>query len=212
MGCRMSGKACLAGFVTVALLGAVVSPFQAVLFVGPTIGAVVALQVAMAHEGFPRQPPARRTVLLVWLVSSLLVPYVAGVQLLGALGVVMTMVLAALALVTAVIGLRSRSRARSAPSRHAERAQVGGTPPGAETEAVELVHFLSDARLLQEWLSAGRDLHTADAGSRLAAIELRAALLDEMSRRNPTGVQQWLVEGDDNILERRFREGGGSAT
>ncbi len=80
--------ALLAVVVPVAALGALgLTPARAAWTV-PLGAAVVAAVVAVGHDGFPREPQARRTVALAAAWGALSVPFAGGVAVAGPAGAV----------------------------------------------------------------------------------------------------------------------------
>lgn len=76
----------------------------------------------------------------------------------------------------------------------AHAAAPGLTVEPAPT-AVELAH-VSDAHLRQLWTASGVALRRCrDATAVAAVIERRSLYLDELARRDPTGVARWVAAG-----------------
>ncbi len=166
-----------AGFVSVALWGAVVLPAEVMVLVAPATGAFVGGIAGMLHPGFPRSPQARRVAAYAVAAGVLLVPFLVGLSSLGAAG-------AALFLGLLLVGLLVlEDRLSAAPD-------AGG---GRDDTALrELLPRLSTTYLLEEW-HASEALLVDDHGT---AVHVRALLLDELTRRDPAGVQRWLTSRD----------------
>ncbi len=65
-----------------------------------------------------------------------------------------------------------------------------GTPP-----LPVLGHSLSDAELCWQWRTSLGVLQRVSPSERLAVLQTRAALLDELSHRDPEGFTRWLNSG-----------------
>jgi hypothetical protein len=81
---------------------------------------------------------------------------------------------------------------------------IAGTPvsTGAQAARRDITYLrrvlpdLPDEVLLREWRASALRLGPdVDPGTRAAAVELRALLIDELSRRDPAGVERWLRAG-----------------
>jgi hypothetical protein len=170
------------------------------LVVAPAVGALGALQTAVLHLSFPGGPGARRAVLLSGLGSALVVPFVLGVGALGVLGLALTV---ALALIGTVVGMSKISMLCR---------NVAAPGPGTDAALLcELVRALPTSALLDEWRSSEVVLReTDDPARRAAAIDVRTMLLEEMTRRDPTGVHRWLREGANGTPDTYIREDSGS--
>jgi hypothetical protein len=69
---------------------------------------------------------------------------------------------------------------------------------------------LPDDALLREWGDSADLLGPdVDPATRVAAAELRALLIDELSRRDPAGVERWLRTGDSRPDQHLPRSGPG---
>lgn len=176
----------IAGYVAVALVGIVVTSVFAVFVLGPAAGLAVAFQVALAAEGFPRRPSARRAVLWSGAGGTLLVPYVGAVVFLGSVGVAMTVVLGVLGVLLAVPAVSSwlRRAWRQPPVAPQDR-----DPWGRD------VADMSTPRLWQEWRLSHVQLHADDPSRALAAVQRRSSVLEELCRRDPKIVDRWLDDG-----------------
>lgn len=68
--------------------------------------------------------------------------------------------------------------------------------PQPALEPVQKVEELEDSELCWRWRTSFAALqHTPSPAGRLRLIQTRAALLNEMARRNPQGFRRWLNEG-----------------
>ncbi len=168
-----------AGFVSIALWGAVVLPVEVMVLVAPATGAFVGGIAGMLHPGFPRSPQARRVAAYAVAAGVLLVPFLVGLSSLGAAG-------AALFLGLLLVGsLVLEDRLAAAPD-------AGG---GRDDTALrELLPRLSTTYLLEEWHASEALLGSVDDHG--TAVHVRALLLDELTRRDPAGVQDWLIGRD----------------
>ena len=194
---RVCSVVAAAGFVGLALLGAVVSPPVVVFVLGPLCAALLAGLVAVAEDGPLRRPVAVRRVLVAAGAGLLLIPFCAGMAVLGPLGLAVLVVLLALAAVGCVAragGLRSRPR----PRLHVVTGpDAAGGAPLTTWPASSFVCLLPTVRLLEEWRSSRAQLCGGDPARRLEAVELRAELIEELARRHPDAVDRWLMEGGD---------------
>jgi hypothetical protein len=193
---------CIVGVVAVALLGALCSSALTTLVVAPAVGLFAACQMAVMNPGFPGRPSARRVVLLSGVGWALLVPFVRGAMVMEVAGAVLAVVLlclGALALMGRMIDL----------------CRSDGVSCGVGTDVpllADLVRELPTPTLLDEWRSSETVMgEAADPEQRAAAIQLRTLLLEEMSRRDPAGVERWLQEGADAIPDRQVPGDSGPA-
>lgn len=62
-------------------------------------------------------------------------------------------------------------------------------------EVDDLLTGLSDSELCRAWRHSFAVLHETDPVHRLSVVQLRAACLDEMTRRHPREVENWLASG-----------------
>lgn len=177
----------IAGFVAVALVGAVVTSAYVVFVLGPAAGLAAAYQVALADVDFPRRRSARRAVLRAGAVGTALVPYLGGVVFLGAVGVAVTVVLGVLGVLVAVPAVMRWGREEGALP---PVARPGGSPQDTD------VADMSTPRLWAEWRSSAVDLGVDDPDRALSAVQRRSSVLEELSRRDPTLVERWLEDGE----------------
>ena len=180
------GRRIMAGTVVVlAVLGAGVAPAGATLLWGPLLGIAAAGMVGLV-AGAAADPGARRASWIAGAVGVLTPPFWFGLQLLGTAAsfvLVGLMVTGALSLVAWSADLAGPGDA-TAVRRH--RAYVRRVLPDLPVES-----------LLREWRSAQRWLGPdADPEVRSIAADLRADLLDELARRDPVLVAQWLRSGN----------------
>ena len=162
--------------VAVALLGAVVTPALGMLVIAPLVGTVLAGALALVDPDFPRDTSSRRGVVYAAAAGVLLVPLANGLVALGSLGGVVLLVLLALGPLVATDG--PVDEAGEVPS------------PGV---LAELLPALPTAQLLAEWRAS--EALVGSPSRQAAAAEVRALLLDELSRRDPDGVAGWLGAG-----------------
>ena len=206
---RASRVILLTGFVAVALLGAAATSALTLFVLGPATGALFASQVALTPEGFRDHHSVRRCAIWSGAGGMLLVPYVAGVTMLGAVGTVLT--LALLALCAGEIFIRIRDH-------QAHSSTHGGTERGIMERSVslsptgELVGSMATSRLLEQWHTSEEELYCGDPYRRLAAVQLRALILDELSRRDPAGVERWVMEDGVGLPPRHVENGREEAT
>ncbi|SNS45724.1 hypothetical protein SAMN06893096_104201 [Geodermatophilus pulveris] len=162
----------------VALLGALVTPAWVVLLTGPVLGLFVAAVVLTVAHPEPDVPGTRRAAAGAGAGAVLLVPFTAGLGLLGATGLGLTVVVLALA-----------------PFVVADRVCRPGDDLG---RVLEQASALPTGRLLDAWRSTGEVLRGRPTARDLARVaRLRAVLIDELAGRDPAGVEAWLRSGDD---------------
>jgi hypothetical protein len=151
----------------------------------PLGAAVVAAVVAVGHDGFPREPQARRTVALAAAWGALSVPFAGGVAVAGPAGA------GALALVVLLGGFAladglSRTLLRSpAEALH----EVAGE--------LSLTDLCEQWRRTEEAVGPG-----GGPAERAAALEVRAVLLEELAHRDPGGFARWVREGAEDPPDR----------
>jgi hypothetical protein len=199
---RVSRRVFLVGVVGVALVGALFGSALATFLVAPAVGLFGACQTAVLHPDFPARPSARRAVVMSGLGWALTVPYAMGVAALGVVGAMLTVALVLIGALVLMGALGDGCRDDATPS-----------SPGADATLLsELVRGLPTSTLLEEWQSSEAVLDdTTDPESRAAAIQLRALLLEEMSRRDPAGVARWLQEGAGGLPDRHIGGDSGPA-
>ncbi|MGY1752634.1 hypothetical protein [Blastococcus sp. SYSU D01042] len=154
----------------IALLGALVTHWTGMLVFAPLLGAAAAAVVALVG------PSSRPALVHAAVAGTVLVPFANGLVLLGSAGGALLLAL----LTVGPLLLLGWSAAEDTP--------VG------RTTLPELLQLLPTAELIEEW-RATEELHR-DPAQRSTASVVRAALLDELSRRDPDGVAAWLAGGD----------------
>ncbi|MCF6745483.1 hypothetical protein E9529_14630 [Blastococcus sp. KM273128] len=165
-------------FLGTALVGALVAPWQSTLLHGPALGVVLGGVAALATGGYPREPAPRRLVVHATAAGVLLVPFGAALPVLGSLG-------GLVALVVLVVG----------PLVAAD--QLAADPAVEIRDAVEagaVLPALPTAELVDRWLVTD-ELLLRSGRHRARTAEVRARLLEELSRRDPDGVTAWLAAG-----------------
>lgn len=119
---------------------------------------------------------------------------------LGMLGLVLHDVGLGLAVMLA-LGLTSPAvtkRFRPASTAPVDQPPAPGCPDPEEhvgTDLPEMLSGLSDGELCRAWRRSFVLLHETRTEERLEVVALRAALLDEMTRRHPREVETWLASG-----------------
>jgi hypothetical protein len=172
--CRVLVAACV---VTVALLGALLQP-RVSMAVALFLGVLTAGVVALVNPDFPAQPSARVATGLAGFSGVVAAHFGAGVMALGTGGAVVVLVL--LVLVPLWV---TQKVLEEAP----------GWTSGDLVRMGEAVPAMSTAELLDTWVATDRALGGTSAPvERERAVELRAVLLDELGRRDPSGVAAWL--------------------
>lgn len=171
------------GFVALAVLGALVTPPVGMLLIAPLTGAAAGLAVAFLHPAFPGEPRARRAALLTAATGAAFVPFIYGVDLLGGVGGMVALVLLVLGCCLAASWAMDLIEA-TPPAR----------APADEGWMRAVLPSLPTAVLLQEW-RATQQLCGPGTGAaeRARAAQVRALLLEELSRRDPLAVEQWLA-------------------
>jgi hypothetical protein len=168
--------------VPVALLGAVATPAWAMATLSPLLGLFVAGAVLTVDPGSPG-PARRRTGVLAAVAGAVSVPFVVGLGLLGGVGLAVTLLLFLLGPFLAAEWLLGTAGS--------------GAAAGWLAQVTPVVASLPTDRLLSAWGTTEEVLRWRPAaGDRAAAVALRAALLDELARRDPEGVERWLRVGD----------------
>ncbi|WP_147331979.1 hypothetical protein [Geodermatophilus marinus] len=163
--------------IPVSLLGALLLPTWTVLGLGPLLGLFAAGVVLTAEPCGPVRPGTRRAAALAGAVGVLALPFAAGANQLEPVGGV-------LVLLVLVLG--------SAAALEQVAAADGDGP------ADEVLRTLPTAQLVAVWAAAGAVLdRRSSPRDRARAVRRRAAVLDELTRRDPEGVAAWLRAGGD---------------
>lgn len=200
-GTRIVRAVLLVGAVGVALLGALLGPPSAVLLWAPVVGLVTLGATALALRVFAEAPGRRRTVLVSGVVGVLLAPFTSGLGVLGSAGGV---------LLVAMLVLGALWVAELAAD-----AVDAGPAAGVRRQLVTLRRVLPDIpldALLAQWRQVAPQLRQdTEPEVRGAAAELRSLLLDELSRRDPAGVERWLRSGVDEPAPYLHPGGAGRA-
>lgn len=178
---------------------AVLLPFGTLVSLG-VVGLVLGTACGVglhAHLNVQSAPGRYVVVACVWTTVSL-VAFAGVVAFAGAVALLVVVLLAVTSppAVRAVAARAPRAtrRAQDAPST-AESVRPVPLPPGAPEPAQNLQE-LDAGELCWRWRTSFSALqHIAAPAGRLRLIETRAALLDEMARRNPQGFSCWLNEG-----------------
>ena len=185
---RWARAVLLVGAVAVALLGALLGPPAAMLIWAPITGLFAVGTAALARRLFAEEPGERRTVLVSGVVGFLVVPFTTGLGVLGpAGGAVLIAMLMLGALWVSEVAVDAPD-ASPAVARRRQIASVRRALPEMPLEG-----------LVQVWRQAAPQIGPEAAPDvRMAAAELRSLLLDELSRRDPAGVERWLHAGVDD--------------
>ncbi|MGY2079670.1 hypothetical protein [Modestobacter sp. SYSU DS0657] len=189
---RASRLAAPALYVGTALLGATATSVPSLLLVGLLSGAAVGVTIGLADPGFPASPAARRRAICAAGIGVLLLPFATGIGLLGSAGVLVVPLLLVLCAVTAAGWL----------------AELDTGPAPAPREPLPCpVDQLTTEQLFATWSASGDQLRRpVSPGTRAELAELRAALLDELLRREPETTARWLDQGAP--APRHHRDGG----
>lgn len=164
----------------------------ATLLAVPVAAAYVWVLVRVWHSTFkagsamPRKrPPPSRT---IW--GAVLV----GV---GAVGLVhLEVVLGLTALVTAILTSPwLLARWRKEGRRIAVAAPSEAPSDGVRSHLDLVLVDLNDSELCRRWQKSFLELRLTEPDRRWRVVELRAAYLDEMTRRHPRAVSTWLADG-----------------
>ena len=174
--------------VAVTLLGAMLGPPAAVLLWAPVTGLVTLGAARLAVRAFADEPGGRRPVLVSGVVGFLLVPFTSG---LGALGRIGGVLLIAMLVLGALWVVELAVDAPDAGPALALRRQVSAVR--------RVLPEMPFEGLLEQWRQAAPEIGPdADPEVRIVAAELRSLLLDELTRRDPAGVERWLRAGVDD--------------
>ncbi|ROR90846.1 hypothetical protein [Nocardioides aurantiacus] len=201
------------GLVAAGTLGSITLGAALVLATFLTAWALVGLNAVIVAYATGRDP--HRTVVPALLVAAA-VPLLAGsVELLGP----WTLAPWALVVLTTPPSwerlrrhLRTQRPSGSAPSLHqivrarswrsAEADDARPLPRGPGQ-----LSGCTTRRLVRLWLATSRELGRRTEPTTLdLLLDLRRACLDELERRDPTGVQRWLASGDADALGRFVHE------
>ena len=171
--------------VAVALLGALVARPLATLVAAPLLAALAVVILLLAAPRAQQAGPSSRTVALCALGGALVVPLGAGLPLLGSTGAVLLIAL----LVLGAVLLAERA----AQLLEAGAGGVGGS------DVARLRRGLPDLPLdvlIRLWRQSAPPVRgDPEPAARTAAADVRSLLLDELSRRDPAGVERWLHAG-----------------
>lgn len=175
-----------AGFVVMALIGALVSPPVAMFLVAPLIGVGVGGMVALLNPAFPAELWARRGALFTGTTAAAFVPFISGVAVVGNAGGIVALGL--LILGSCLAADRMVDLIEDPPTGDALR---------DERWMRAVLPSLPTAALLQEWRST-RSVFGSRSGAteRTRAARLRECILEELARRDPAAVERWLRSGD----------------
>ncbi|MGY1845404.1 hypothetical protein [Modestobacter sp. SYSU DS0875] len=184
-------------YVGTALLGATATSVPSLLLVGLLAGAAIGVTIGLADPGFPASPAARRRALCAAGIGVLLLPFATGIGLLGSAGVLVVPLLLVLCAVLAAGWL----------------AELDTSPAPASRETLpeplrHPVDQLTTEQLFAAWSASGERLRRpVSSATRADLAELRAALLDELLRREPETTARWLDQG---APAPRHHRGGGT--
>ena len=185
-------------YVGVALLGSLFTPPLLMLLVVPVLVFGVAAMLIGTFRYCQQSWPSRRLVSSTALVTAGAVPFAHGVDVLGAAGQVVGVLVFALATVVATSRLNALTAAelRAASSPHGSDGHIPDAGPGDGQSLQELLRSVPLEVLFTEW-QAAQERTAGRSCSRHAApgVQARALLLDELERRDPVGFSSWLEEG-----------------
>lgn len=199
---RISVPLLQAIYVGVAMIGLVVTPLMSLLW-APVLGvSVAALFASFVCYCDPRWY-APRILVTITVVTAGAVPFVGGLALLGGVGRAVALVFF---LVLAVAVMSSVHALNRGPT--TAEGRVVAHDLGVLVQALSSVP-LDD--LFRHWqASQGRSL-TGDHEVSARVAALRAAVLDELERRDPEGFSRWLQEGAAEAPDRFIRGDRGLA-
>ena len=183
---RWYRRALVGAAVVVAWAGALTAPAHLTVLLAPVVGVLTvgALRLGAGALGLGRF--SSRTAAVGGLAGLLVVPFVAGVPLFGSFGAALLMVLV-----------------MTGSSRLGRFAVHESSPPGSTVTREEVDRLRSRlpalplTDVLERWQGTAR-LTDAGPEARTVAAELRSLLLDELSRRDPAGVERWLRSGGED--------------
>jgi hypothetical protein len=182
---RCARVAVMGAALALALVGALLAGPAQMLIWAPAVGLFatgVALLVVPAITG---KPIGRRALIMTGVLAFLMVPFTSGMGALGPAGgvlLVAILVQGAAWLVEQGVDAPERTAAEAARQQAARVRRVIGD--------------LTVEALVTEWRAAGDRLRaSSDPEVRALAAEVRSLLFDELSRRDPAGVEHWLGSG-----------------
>ena len=191
-------------YLGVVFVGVVVAPPPVMLVLAPALGVAAAGFFALITWSVEAGAPSRRSLLTTAAVAAGFVPFVAGIHQLGGVGTWLG--LAVLALV-AVVGGHAVATVDPPAPLTAAAVTDNPLPPRADDASLrELLRVVPLETLFCEWQTT-EDALDGRAGAQryLAAVQVRALLLDEMGRRDPGGVDRWLTDGPQRSPEHYVR-------
>ncbi|MCZ2814766.1 hypothetical protein [Modestobacter sp. VKM Ac-2984] len=172
-------------YVGIALPGAVVTPVPRMLLLAPLVGAFAAVVAGLVNPGFPAHPRARRAVLGAFAAAALTVPFSSGVALLGPSGA--WLVIGMILLAATVAGMWIADW---------DAAPLTVSDPRRVAALRDFVGVLPTEALIREWRATDPPLQaTTDPQERAALVRVRGLILDELVRRDPAAMAQWLEDG-----------------
>jgi hypothetical protein len=199
---RASRSILLLGTTACALVGALTTPPYVVLLVAPALGLAVSGVAALLVLAFQEPTAAHRTIVLSGAWAALIVPALAGMGALATGGAVIMFVLMVIGSVVAVSSITETCASSGGSSEPGMNEQTGMD----EGELRLFIGALPTSSLMREWRRTGERLRPGkDPRQHLEAIRLRTLLLEELSRRDPAGVDRWLSAGGDDAPDQYVR-------
>jgi hypothetical protein len=200
---RASRLILLLGITACALVGALTTPPYVVLLVAPAFGLLVSGVAAVLILGFKEPTAAHRTIVLSGAWAALIVPALAGMGALATGGAVIMFVLMVIGSVVAASWITETCASSDGSSELGMNDETGMD----EGELRLFIGALPTSLLLREWRRTGERLRPGkDPQQHLRAIRLRTMLLEELSRRDPAGVDLWLNAGDNDAPDQYVRD------
>lgn len=197
---RRLGVALLTGlYVIVGCLGVLITPLSSLLIIGPLLAAAGAAGYCCALLARVGSPPARHRLAAAGALAAVLLPFLSGAQMLGAVGG--ALVLTASLLAVLVLGLWLLAIPSPAGARH-----LLAPGPADDAELREVLRQAPLQMLFRRWHATSDTLRSQPSGhTQAAAVYLRERLLDELHDRDPVGAQRWIDHGDGRRPERHIR-------
>ncbi len=199
-------------YVTVATLGTLHVDPRALVVSIPVLGVLGAV---LARAGYrfldPHSAPSATRFLPAAVGSALLVPFFAGVAQLGDLGAYLLLLAIPLGTVLAGVWAYNLEIPTGASDPGTGRAGSAVRSPESPNRSSpdELLRTLPLDDLIGEWHSSAELMHPSSGSHRHTALRWRQALLEELRRRDPTGFDEWLLDGTLRGPEHYIRAGSG---
>lgn len=182
-------------YVVTAFLGLLVSPLRTSLLEAPVVAVVLLSGYVTAYRTFLERWPSKPDVSRAGWLAYAVPLYFAGADVLGWAGTVMTLTLALLAAVH--LWTRVKVTGHDLPPAGRPLVAARDEPPGrTDAPLLELLSAMSLSDLFDEW--HGTQIHDGALPEfpelSTERLRIRRLLIDELRRRDPSGVDRWLTE------------------